>query len=158
MALTGITTFLWFDGTAREAAEFYVSLFPDAELGDISFYQSDAQRPEGDVLTVAFTLFGRPYVALNGGPGFPHSEAVSFQVACDDQDDVDRLWNALIADGGAESRCGWCQDRFGVRWQVIPRQLGDYLGSPDPEASAYAFAQMMTMSKIIVADLIAPTV
>lgn len=79
---------------------------------------------------------------------------MSFQVACDTQDDVDRLWDALIADGGAESRCGWCQDRFGVRWQVIPRQLGEFLGSPDPEVSSYAFQQMMTMSKIVVADLV----
>ena len=157
MAVTGLTTYLWFDGQAKDAAEFYVSLFPDAELGDISYYQRDAPRPEGDVLTAAFTLFGQAYVALNGGPGFPHSEAISFQVACDNQDDVDRLWNALIAEGGAESRCGWCHDRFGVRWQVIPRQLGEFLGSPDPEVSGYAFERMMAMSKIVIADLTRPS-
>jgi 2-polyprenyl-6-hydroxyphenyl methylase/3-demethylubiquinone-9 3-methyltransferase len=156
MPLRSITTFLWFDGVALEAAEFYVSLFPDAVLGDVSYYTRDAQQPQGEVLTVAFSLFGQPYVALNGGPGFPHSEAVSFQVACDDQDDVDRLWDALIANGGGESRCGWCYDRFGVRWQVIPRQLGELLSSADPEISGYAFSQMMTMGKIVVADLLRP--
>ena len=124
MAATSLTTYLWFDDQALEAATFYVGLFPGSRLGEVSHYRADAQRPAGSVLTVEFELFGRPFAALNGGPQFPHSEAVSFQVACDGQEDVDRLWHALIADGGSESRCGWCRDRWGVSWQIIPTALG----------------------------------
>jgi predicted 3-demethylubiquinone-9 3-methyltransferase (glyoxalase superfamily) len=113
MAITGMTTFLWFDEQAREAAEYYVATFPNSKLGNVSYYQADAQRPEGSVLTVEFELFGQPFVALNGGPGFPHSEAVSFQVHCDTQDEVDRLWTAIVDHGGEESMCGWCKDRWG---------------------------------------------
>ena len=120
MAATNLTTFLWFDNEALEAAEFYVSLFPGSRLGAVSYYQADAQRPKGSVLTVEFELFGRPFAALNGGPQFPHSEAVSFQVACDTQEDVDRLWAALVSDGGAESMCGWCKDRWGISWRSSP--------------------------------------
>ena len=107
MAATDITTYLWFDEQSLEAAEFYVGLFPGAKLGNISHYQSDAQKPEGSVLTVEFELFGRPFVALNGGPHFTHSEAVSFQVSCETQDDVDRIWDSIVSNGGSESQCGW---------------------------------------------------
>jgi predicted 3-demethylubiquinone-9 3-methyltransferase (glyoxalase superfamily) len=153
MAATNLTTFLWFDDEALEAAEFYVSLFPGSRLGAVSYYQADAQRPKGSVLTVEFELFDRPFAALNGGPQFPHSEAVSFQVACDTQEDVDRLWAALVSDGGAESMCGWCKDRWGISWQIIPTALTRALQGLDGYDSEYAFGAMMNMSKIIVADL-----
>jgi predicted 3-demethylubiquinone-9 3-methyltransferase (glyoxalase superfamily) len=153
MAATSLTTYLWFDDQALEAATFYVGLFPGSRLGDVSHYRADAQRPAGSVLTVEFELFGRPFAALNGGPQFPHSEAVSFQVACDGQEDVDRLWHALIADGGSESRCGWCRDRWGVSWQIIPTALGRALRGLDGYDADYAFRAMMGMSRIIVADL-----
>ena len=153
MAATNLTTFLWFDTEALEAARFYVDLFPQSHLGEISYYQAEAQRPAGSVLTVEFELFGRPFAALNGGPQFPHSEAVSFQVACDSQDDVDRIWSALVNNGGAESMCGWCKDRWGVNWQVIPKALTRALQGLDGYDSTYAFESMMKMSKIIVKDL-----
>ena len=153
MAATDITTYLWFDEQSLEAAEFYVNLFPGAKLGNISHYQADAQKPEGSVLTVEFELFGRPFVALNGGPHFTHSEAVSFQVSCETQDDVDRIWDAIVSNGGSESQCGWCKDRFGVSWQIIPVALGRALQGLDGYDSKYAFEAMMKMSKIIVADL-----
>ena len=153
MAATDITTYLWFDEQSLEAAEFYVGLFPGAKLGNVSHYQSDAQKPEGSVLTVEFELFGRPLVALNGGPHFTHSEAVSFQVSCETQDDVDRIWDAIVSNGGSESQCGWCKDRFGVSWQIIPVALGRALQGLDGYDSKYAFEAMMKMSKIIVADL-----
>ena len=153
MAATNLTTFLWFDDEALEAAEFYVSLFPGSRLGAVSYYQADAQRPKGSVLTVEFELFDRPFAALNGGPQFPHSEAVSFQVACDTQEDVDRLWAALVSDGGAESMCGWCKDRWGISWQIIPSALTRALQGLDGYDSENAFGAMMNMSKIIVADL-----
>ena len=153
MAATDITTYLWFDEQSLEAAEFYVGLFPGAKLGNISHYQSDAQKPEGSVLTVEFELFGRPFVALNGGPHFTHSEAVSFQVSCETQDDVDRIWDAIVSNGGSESQCGWCKDRWGVSWQIIPVELSRALQGLDGYDSKYAFEAMMKMSKIIVADL-----
>jgi len=153
VAVTNLTTFLWFDTEALEAAKFYVDLFPGSRLGDISYYQADAQRPEGSVLTVEFELFGRPFAGLNGGPEFPHSEAVSFQVACDTQEDVDRIWNAIVSNGGIESMCGWCKDRWGVSWQVIPTALTRALQGLDRYDSKYAFEAMMKMSKIVIADL-----
>lgn len=153
MATTNLITFLWFDTEAEEAAKFYVDLFPGSRLSAVSYYEADAQRPEGSVLTVEFELFGRPFAALNGGPQFPHSEAVSFQVVCDSQDDVDRIWNAIVTNGGSESMCGWCKDRWGVSWQVIPTALTQALKGLDGYDSAYAFQAMLKMSKIIVSDL-----
>jgi predicted 3-demethylubiquinone-9 3-methyltransferase (glyoxalase superfamily) len=153
VAATNLTTYLWFDDQALEAANFYVGLFPESRLGEISYYQADAQRPEGSVLTVEFEIFGRPFAALNGGPQFPHSEAVSFQISCDTQDDVDRLWNALIADGGSESQCGWCKDRWGVSWQIVPTALTRALQGLDGYDKTFAFRAMMQMSKIVIADL-----
>jgi len=100
VAVQGLTTFLWFDNDALDAAEFYVGLFPGSRLGEISYYQADAQKPQRSVLTVEFELFGQSFAALNGGPQFPHSEAVSFQVSCDSQDDVDRIWDAIVSNGG----------------------------------------------------------
>ena len=153
MTATGMTTYLWFDEQALEAATFYVDLFPDSKLGSISYYQADAQRPEGSVLTVEFEIFGQRFAALNGGPQFPHSEAVSFQVSCETQADVDRYWDALTADGGAESQCGWCKDKWGISWQIIPVALDRALKGLDGYDSAYAFRAMMKMSRIIVDDL-----
>ena len=153
MAATGLTTYLWFEDQALEAATFYVGLFPQSKLGDISYYQADAQRPEGSVLTVEFELFGRPFAALNGGPQFPHSEAVSFQVTCETQEDVDRIWDAIVSNGGSESQCGWCKDRWGVSWQVVPAALGRALKGLDGYDGKYAFEAMLKMSRIIVADL-----
>lgn len=153
MAISGVTPFLWFDEDAQAAAELYVSIFPDSRITSVVHNGEGARRPAGTVLIVTFELFGRPFAALNGGPEFPHSEAVSFQVGCDTQDEIDRVWNALIADGGAESQCGWCKDRFGVSWQVTPSDMGRLLGGGDPEASARAWAAMMQMRRIVIADL-----
>ena len=153
MAATHLTTYLWFNTEALEAAKFYVDLFPGSRMGDVSYYQADAQMPAGTVLTVEFELFGRPFAALNGGPAFTHSEAVSFQVHCETQDDVDRIWNNIVDSGGAASQCGWCKDRWGVSWQIIPEALGRALKGLDGYDSDYAFKAMMNMSKIVVADL-----
>lgn len=157
MTAQSLTTYLWFDTEALEAAQFYVDLFPNSHLGEISYYQADAQRPEGSVLTVEFELFGQPFAGLNGGPEFPHSEAVSFQVSCETQEDVDRIWNELISNGGSESMCGWCKDRWGVSWQIIPVALSRALQGLDGHDSKYAFEAMMKMSKIVVADLVPHT-
>lgn len=153
MAITGMTTFLWFDNQALEAATFYAELFK-GKVGNVSYYQSDAQQPEGSVLTAEFELFGQPFVALNGGPHFPHTPAISFQVHVETQEDVDYYWDTLIKDGGSESQCGWCTDRWGVSWQIIPLALGVALSNPDPVASKRAFEAMMKMRKIIIADLV----
>ena len=153
MTIHGVTTYLWFDNEALEAAEFYTSLFPNSKVKNISYYQAGAPKPEGSVLVVEFEIFGREFAALNGGPQFPHTEAVSFQVACETQEEIDSIWNALIANGGAESQCGWCKDRFGVSWQVIATQLGEFLGGSDPAKSKKAWEAMMQMTKIVIADL-----
>ncbi|MGA1387984.1 MAG: VOC family protein [Ilumatobacteraceae bacterium] len=157
MAATSLTTYLWFDTQALDAAKFYVDLFPGSRLGEVSYYQADAQLPAGTVLTVEFELFGQPFAALNGGPAFSHSEAVSFQVNCETQADVDHIWNTIVNSGGSESQCGWCKDRWGVSWQIIPTALGRALKGLDGYDSDYAFKAMMKMSKIIVADLAAPS-
>ena len=142
MAITGLTTFLWFDTQALEAASFYTDLFPDSALGAITHYPADhPHRPETDVLSVEFTLFGQAFAAINGGPQFPHSEAVSFMVHCDTQEELDGVWDARVADGGQESRCGWCRDRFGVSWQVVPRDIQELL-------AAGAWPALMPMSRI----------
>lgn len=153
MPISDITTYLWFDDQALEAAEFYVGLFPNSSIGSVSYYPEDSQRPPGTVLVAEFSVMGRPFAALNGGPQFPHSEAVSFQVSCDTQDEIDHLWFGLVADGGEEGRCGWCKDRFGVSWQIVARRLGELMSGPDPEASQRAFQAMMSMNRIVIADL-----
>ena len=157
MAATQITTYLWYDGDALDAARFYVDLFPGSRMGEVSHYLADTeQHPAGTILTVEFELFGRPFAALNGGPQFPHSEAVSFQVACETQADVDCIWDAIIASGGTESQCGWCKDRWGVSWQIIPNALGRALRGLDGYDADYAFRAMMQMRRIVVADLAPP--
>ena len=153
MAIDGVNTCLWFDDQAEEAAQFYVATFPGSKVLSTSYYATDAQKPEGSVLTVDFELFGQRFLALNGGPHFMHSPAISFQVFCDTQDEIDRLWDALVSDGGEESMCGWCSDRFGVSWQIIPRRLTDLLSSADAEVARRTTERMMTMRKIVIAEL-----
>ena len=153
MAIDGVTTCLWFDDQAEDAAQFYVATFPDAKILSTSYYPTDAQKPEGSVLTMEFELFGKPFLALNGGPQYTHSPAISFQIFCDTQEEVDRLWDALVSNGGEESMCAWCSDRFGVSWQIIPRRLTELLSSRDPQVARRATERMMTMRKIVIADL-----
>ena len=152
--LSKISPCLWFDGQAEEAARFYTGIFPDSKILSIDRAAADTPSgPKGSVLTANFELFGQSFIALNGGPEFTFSEAISLSIDCDDQAEVDRDWDALLADGGEPSVCGWLKDRFGVSWQVIPRQLPEMLGSPDREAAGRAMEAMLTMRKIEVADL-----
>ena len=139
---------LWFNGDAEAAAQFYVSLFPDSAISTTSRYGEGAPFPAGTALTVEFTLAGQRYQALNGGPQYRHSEAISLSISCKDQAEVDRYWNALTANGGRESQCGWLIDRFGVSWQVIPDGLGALLGDPDPGRRARATQAMLAMRKL----------
>jgi predicted 3-demethylubiquinone-9 3-methyltransferase (glyoxalase superfamily) len=150
-----MATCLWFDyGQAREAAEFYASVFPDSRVGPAHKAASDYPGGrEGDELTVEFTVLGRSFLGLNGGPNFKPNEAVSFQVYTDDQDETDRYWNAIVANGGQESECGWCKDRWGFSWQITPRALMKAIGNPDPEAARRAMDAMMTMRKIDIAAI-----
>ncbi len=146
-----ITPCLWFDTQAEEAATFYVSLFDDAEVKSVQHLDG---TPSGDdVALVSFRLEGQEFTAINGGPQFPFTEAVSFQVSCKDQAEVDRLWRAITADGGEEGQCGWCKDRFGLSWQIIPDRMGELLGDPDPERAQRAMQAMLQMRKIDVAAL-----
>ena len=152
--MSKITPCLWFDGQAEEAAAFYTSLFPDSRIEEV--HRSPADNPstrEGEVLTVDFNVAGQPFMGLNGGPDFKFNEAISFSIDCEDQAEVDRLWDALIEGGGEHSVCGWLKDRFGVSWQVVPRQLPEMLDSDDPEAARRAMEAMLQMSKIDVAKL-----
>ena len=141
------TPCLWFDTRAEEAATFYTSVFPRSRIVSVSHYPDGAGERAGTVLSVEFELDGQQYVALNAGPEFTFSEAISFQIPCADQDEVDHYWNALT-EGGEESRCGWLKDRFGLSWQVFPEALPRLLSDPDPERAQRAMAAMMTMSKI----------
>lgn len=142
-----ISPFLWFNDNAEEAAEFYVSLFDDASINGV------ARGPGGTALTVGLSLNGQALTLLNGGPMFTQSEAFSFVIHCADQSEVDYFWNALTADGGFESQCAWCKDKFGVSWQVVPNRLMELLSDPDPERSGRAMQAMMQMQKIVIADL-----
>jgi predicted 3-demethylubiquinone-9 3-methyltransferase (glyoxalase superfamily) len=148
------TVCLWYDGTAVEAAQFYAATFPDSTVGTIHRAPGDfPSGQQGDVLVVEFTVMGIPCIGLNGGPMFKHSEAFSFQVATDDQAETDRLWNAIVGNGGQESECGWCKDRWGLSWQITPRALTDAMADPDRAAAKRAFDAMMTMRKIDVAAI-----
>jgi predicted 3-demethylubiquinone-9 3-methyltransferase (glyoxalase superfamily) len=147
------TICLWFDGTAEEAARFYAAVFPDSSVTAV--HRSPLDNPgnkAGDVMVVQFTVCGLPCIGLNGGPLFPHTEAFSFQIATDTQDETDRYWNAIVGNGGKESECGWCKDRWGVNWQITPRTLTDAIAAGGDEARR-AFAAMMTMRKIDVAAI-----
>ena len=148
------TICLWYDGTARDAAEFYAKTFPDSSVDAIHLAPGDyPDGREGDVITVEFTVMGIPCVGLNGGDAFKHSEAFSFQVATDDQAETDRLWNAIVGNGGQESACGWCKDKWGISWQITPRVLTEALNHPDRAAAKRAFSAMMEMHKIDVAKI-----
>ena len=148
------TICLWYDGTALEAATFYAATFPDSKVNAV--HRAPADSPagrQGDVLTVEFTVMGIPCLGLNGGSAFKHTEAFSFQVATDDQAETDRLWNAIVDNGGQESACGWCKDRWGLSWQITPRVLSEAISDPDPAAAKRAFTAMMEMTKIDVARI-----
>jgi len=148
------TVCLWYDGQALEAAQFYATTFPDSEVSEVFRAPSDFPAGKaGDVLTVLFRVAGVPCLGLNGGPMFKHSEAFSFQVATDDQAETDRLWNAIVGNGGQESECGWCKDKWGLSWQITPRVLTDALANPDPQVGKRAFEAMMKMRKIDVAKI-----
>ena len=154
MAGARMTTCLWFDGQAREAAEFYASVFPDSRVGAPLAAATDYPAGKaGDELTVEFTLLGQSFVGLNGGPEFKPNEAVSFQVFTDSQEETDRYWNAIVGNGGAESECSWCKDRWGFFWQIVPRVLMDGMTDPDPAVAKRVMEAMMTMRKIDVAAI-----
>ena len=148
------TICLWYDRDAEAAARFYAAIFPDSSVTAV--HRAPADYPSGkagDVLTVEFSVLGIPCLGLNGGPHFKHSEAFSFQVATADQAETDRYWNAIVGNGGAESECGWCKDKWGVSWQITPRVLTDGIADPDPAVAARVFEAMMAMKKIDVAAI-----
>jgi predicted 3-demethylubiquinone-9 3-methyltransferase (glyoxalase superfamily) len=147
-----ITPCLWFDTEGEDAVNFYTSVFPNSRIVQISRYGSAGPRAEGTVMTVDFELDGQRFVALNGGPEFTFNEAISFQVSCETQDEVDRYWSAL-SDGGEEGPCGWLKDRFGVSWQIVPTALPRLLGNPDREKSQRVMAAMLQMRKIQIDEL-----
>ncbi|WP_288253599.1 VOC family protein [uncultured Hydrogenophaga sp.] len=148
------TICLWYDSDALDAARFYAQTFPDSAVGRVMHAPGDyPSGKEGNVLTVEFTVLGIPCLGLNGGTAFKQSEAFSFQVATDDQAETDRLWNAIVNNGGQESECGWCKDKWGVSWQITPRVLTDAINDPDRAAAKRAFDAMMTMRKIDVATI-----
>lgn len=142
-----IVPFLWFDGHAEAAASRYTGIFPDSHIDSVN------RLPDGRTAVVEFTLFGQPYRAMDGGPGHPHTDAISFQVDVETQDELDRYWDALIADGGSPVACGWLTDPWGVSWQVTPRRLPELLGSADADARARVFAAMVDMVKIDIGAL-----
>ena len=144
---TGFTTCLWFDGQAEEAARYYTSIFPGSSMGKVA-HVSGAGRNPGSVLTVEFEANGHRFVALNGGPQFTPDEAISFQILCDDQAEVDRYWEELTSGGGRESMCGWVEDRFGISWQVIPKGMIELVTDPDPEKATRATEAMLSMRKL----------
>ncbi len=148
-----LTTCLWFDGQAREAANFYASVFPDSSVADNWIAPTETPgNQQGSEVLVNFTIFGQSFLALNGGPQFPHSEAISFQIPCADQGEIDKYWELLTKDGGQEGQCGWLKDKFGISWQVVSGEMGKYLGGSDPEGAQRATQAMLAMKKI---DLVA---
>ncbi|WP_327190278.1 VOC family protein [Streptomyces xinghaiensis] len=149
----GFTTCLWFDGRAEEAAQYYTSVFEDGRIGKISRYTEAGPGPAGSVVTVDFEINGQKFVALNGGPEFSFTEAISFQITCENQAEVDHYWDRLTEGGGQEVQCGWVKDRFGVSWQIIPTVLLDMVGDPDPEKAKRATEAMLGMKKLDIAEL-----
>jgi predicted 3-demethylubiquinone-9 3-methyltransferase (glyoxalase superfamily) len=142
-----ITPFLWFDTEGEEAARFYTSVFPNSRIVDVARYGSAGPRDEGTVMTVSFELDGQRFVALNGGPDFTFNEAISFEVECETQEEVDKFWSTL-SEGGEEGPCGWLKDKFGVSWQIVPRVLTELISDPDREKSQRVMAAMLKMKKI----------
>lgn len=148
------TVCLWYNGDAEEAAHFYARTFPDSHVGEVHRAPGDFPSGKaGDVLVVWFTVMGIPCIGLNGGPAFKHSEAFSFQVSTADQAETDRYWDAIVGNGGEESECGWCKDKWGLCWQITPRALMAAISNPDPAASKRAFDAMMGMTKIDIATI-----
>jgi predicted 3-demethylubiquinone-9 3-methyltransferase (glyoxalase superfamily) len=147
-----IRPFLWFDSQAEEAAHHYVSIFPNSRILGVSRYGDAGPGPAGSVMTVAFELDGQAFLALNGGPHFKFTEAISFLVDCKTQDEVDRYWERL-SDGGEQGPCGWLKDRFGLSWQVVPAALGELLGDPDPRKAKRVVEAMLRMKKLDIAEL-----
>jgi predicted 3-demethylubiquinone-9 3-methyltransferase (glyoxalase superfamily) len=143
---------LWFDTEGEEAASFYTSVFPNSRIVEVTHYGEAGPRDAGTVMTVAFELDGKPFVALNGGPGFTFNEAISFQIDCASQEEVDEYWERL-SEGGEEGPCGWLKDRFGVSWQVVPTRLEELIANPDPAVSQRAMAAMLQMRKIDIAAI-----
>ncbi|MDH6132766.1 putative 3-demethylubiquinone-9 3-methyltransferase (glyoxalase superfamily) [Kitasatospora sp. MAA4] len=152
MSTEGFTTCLWFDGQAEEAANHYLSIFKNSSLGRIGRYTEAGPGPAGDVMVVEFELNGQKFVGLNGGPQFTFNEAISFQIPCADQDEVDYYWSRLT-EGGQESACGWLKDRYGVSWQVVPTEAIDLISDPDPEKATRTMQAMFTMGKLDIAAL-----
>jgi predicted 3-demethylubiquinone-9 3-methyltransferase (glyoxalase superfamily) len=148
----GLVTCLWFDTEGEDAARFYTSIFPGSKLGEITRYGSAGPRPAGTVMTVGFELMGQQFVALNGGPQYSFNQAISFQILCESQEQVDHYWS-LLTDGGQEGPCGWLNDKFGVPWQVVPTALPRLLREPDAEKSQRVMQAMMGMKKIEIAEL-----
>ena len=149
-----LTTVLWFDGDAEDAAQFYADTFPDSTVGDVFRAPGDfPSGSKGDVLTVNFTVCGRAFSGLNGGDMFKPNEAVSFMVITESQEETDRYWDAVVGAGGSESACGWCKDQWGVSWQITPRVLKEAITDPDPAVAKRAFDAMMTMGKIDIAGI-----
>jgi len=150
--MQNITPCLWFDTEGEDAANFYTSIFPNSKIQHIARYGSAGPRPEGTVMTVSFLLNGLEFVALNGGPDFAFSEAISFQVSCKNQEEVDKYWSEL-SKGGEEGPCGWLKDKFGLSWQIIPTVLPELLGDPDKEKAQRVMAAMLEMKKIQIDEL-----
>jgi len=149
-----LTTCLWFNGRAREAANFYASIFPNSSVQDNWLAPTNTPgNQQGEEVVVNFTIFGRPFIGLNGGPQFPHTEAISFQIPCTDQAEINKYWEILIADGGAESQCGWLKDKFGISWQVTSPEMLMYLGGSDPEGAQRATQAMLKKKKIDLAAM-----
>lgn len=150
--MQGITPFLWFESKAEEAAKFYVSIFPNSRITQTTRYGEEGPGPKGAVMTVAFELDGQVFVALNGGPQFSFTQAISFVVNCETQAEVDAFWEKL-SEGGEKIQCGWLRDRYGVPWQVVPTALGGLLGDKDPQRSRRVMAAMLKMKKLDVGEL-----
>ena len=149
-----LTTCLWFDGYARSAANFYTSIFPGSEIAENWIAPTDTPgNAKGDEVVVNFKIFGHNFIALNGGPQFPHTEAISFQIPCKDQSEIDEYWDLLTADGGSESQCGWLKDKFGVSWQVTSPEMNKYLGGSDQAGAQRATQAMLGMKKINLAEM-----
>jgi predicted 3-demethylubiquinone-9 3-methyltransferase (glyoxalase superfamily) len=147
-----ISPFLWFDTQAEEAAEHYVSIFPDSKIISVTHFGDEVPGPKGRVMTITFQLAGQRFMALNGGPMFPFTEAISLFVDCEDQEELDHYWEKLL-EGGEESQCGWLKDRFGVSWQIVPSVLGEMLSDPDPEKAHRVTEAMLKMIKLDINEL-----
>lgn len=148
-----ITTYLWFDNDAEEAINFYTSIFNNSRIVNVSRYPEGGPGPAGTMMSATFELEGQQFMALNGGPHFKFNEAISLFVDCTSQEEVDTLWNRLLEGGGQESMCGWLKDRFGLSWQIVPRQLGELMGDPDPAKAQRVMQAMLQMQKIDIAGL-----